>query len=146
MDCLLPGVVSGLSLNAHDRLALAQIEEELAGADPKFAAELSAFSRLTDGEAMPERERIRQARRHGIGPGFRGPRPGRPAAARLMYWIAVAMAVAITLAVIGFALTLGSMGASGACAGWQEGACARGSTPSAPAVPSGHQDRAPSQR
>ncbi|MGH3282091.1 MAG: DUF3040 domain-containing protein [Trebonia sp.] len=133
-----------MSLNAHDRHALAQIEEDLVGGDPKFAAKLSGFSRLADGEEMPESERIRQARRHVVGPALRGLRPGRPGAPRLMYWIAVAMAVALTLAVICFALVLGNTGGKAACTGWQVGACARRSAPSAPAVPSGHKDRVPS--
>lgn len=134
--------MSGLSLNAHDRQALAQIEEELGGDDPKFAARLSAFSRLADGEAMPERERIREARRPVMSPALCGLHPGQPGARKLMYWAAVAMAVAVTLAVISFALVSGHSGTKGACTGWQAGACARQAAPSAPA-PSGQKGGAP---
>lgn len=126
-----------MSLNAHDRHALAQIEEELAGGDPKFAAKLSAFSRLADGEAMPESERIRQARRRVTVPAFRGLRRGQPGRPRLLlYWIVVALAVAVTLAVIGVSLVFGNTGSKGACTGWQTGACR--TAHSAPPAPSGH--------
>lgn len=134
--------MSRLSLNAHDRQALARIEEELGGGDPKFAARLSAFSRLADGEAMPERERISEARQPVIGRALCGLRPGRPGARKLMYWAAVAMAISITLAVISFALVSGHSGTKGACTGWQGGACARQAAPSAPA-PSGQEGHAP---
>ena len=101
-----------LSLNAHDRQVLALIEEELAGADPRFAAKLSAFSRLTEG-AMPERERIRGRRRRPVGapsaggPSVCGLRPGRQASYKFVYWIAVAMALSVSLAMIYFALISG---------------------------------------
>ena len=91
-------------MNAHDRQALARIEETLADADPQFAARMSAFSRLTDDEAVPEREQIRGNVRHAVGLGRWGPRFGQPGARGLAYWIAVALAVAITLAVISAAI------------------------------------------
>lgn len=106
-----------MSLNAHDRQVLALIEEELAGADPRFAAKLSAFSRLAEG-AMPERERIRGRRRRPVGapsvgapspagPSVCGLRPGRQASYKFIYWIAVAMALSVSLAMIYFALISG---------------------------------------
>lgn len=48
-----------LSLSAHDRQELEEIEEGLAASDPQLAAMLSTFSRLVDGEAIPAREQIR---------------------------------------------------------------------------------------
>lgn len=120
-----------MSLSARDRHLLAQIEEEIAGADPRFAARLSAFARLADGGAMPERERIREPRRLAA----------RPVRGGLMRWIAVAMAVAVTLAVISAALVGGRTGGKGACAEWQGLVCTRQAAPSAPA---GQKDRAPS--
>jgi hypothetical protein len=99
--------VTALSLNAHDRQALALIEERLAGTDPPFAAKLSAFSRLAEG-AMPERERIRRRRRRpAAGTSVCGLRPGRRASYKLAYWIAVAMALSVSLAMIYLALTAG---------------------------------------
>ncbi|MGH3263981.1 MAG: DUF3040 domain-containing protein [Trebonia sp.] len=132
-----------MSLNAHDRHALARIEEELQGADPKFVARLSAFCRLANDEAMPEREQIHGARRPSIGLSLSGPHLGRPRARGLMYAIAIAMAAAITLTVISLALVLGHGGRRGACAQWQAGGCARQATPSAPA-PASHKVHAPS--
>jgi hypothetical protein len=134
-----------VSLNAHDRHALARIEEELAESDPRFAARLSAFARLADGGAMPERERIRESRQSVARRVLRGPcSPGCPGARRPMYWIAVAMALAVTLAVISAALVSGNTGAKGACAEWQGLVCTRQAAPSAPA-PAGQEDRAPSR-
>lgn len=121
-----------MSLNAHERHALARIEEELAGADPRFAATLSAFSRMADGEAMPERERIREARRSVMGPAVCGVRPGQPGSYKLVYWAAVAVAVCLTIAVISFALVSGHTGSSGACTEWQTGVCVRQTQPSSP--------------
>lgn len=102
------GKVVVLSLNAHDRHVLALIEEELAGADPRFVAKMSAFSRLAEG-AMPERERIRVRRRrpYVAGPSICGLPPGRQASYKVFYWIAVAMALTVSLAMIYFALISG---------------------------------------
>lgn len=101
------GKVVVLSLNAHDRQVLALIEEELAGADPRFVAKLSAFSRLAEG-AMPERERIRVRRRPYVeGPSICGLPPGRQASYKVFYLIAVAMALTVSLAMISFALISG---------------------------------------
>lgn len=133
-----------VSLNAHDRQALAQIEEALACTDPKFTARLSAFSRLADGGEMPERERIRGGRQRGTGSALCGPRPVQPGAHRLMYWIAVAVAVAITLAVISAALVSGQAGTKGACAQWQGLTCVRRAVPATPPAPAGQQGSAPS--
>lgn len=132
-----------MSLNAHDRQALARIEEELEDADPQFAANLSAFWRLADGEAMPEREEIHGTRRPVIVPALCVRRPGRPRARLLVYAIAIAMAVSITLAVISVALVTGRGGGKDACPQWGAIACVKQTMPSAPA-PSGHNTHAPS--
>jgi Protein of unknown function (DUF3040) len=134
--------VSGLSLNAHDRHALAQIEEALADADPKFAAKLSSFARLADAGSMPERERIGEARRPVFGSSICGMRPGQPGAHKLIYLIIVATAVALTVAMISFALVSHPSG-KGGCAGWQTAACAKQATTTAPAH-SGQQGYLPS--
>jgi hypothetical protein len=124
-----------LSLNAHDRQALARIEETLADTDPRFAARLSAFARLADAGAMPGREELRQDSPHGGGSALRGLCSGQPAKARLMYWIAVALAVAGTLAVVFGVLVGGHAAAQRTCTGWQAVACGRKTPPSAPASP-----------
>lgn len=129
-----------MSLNAHDRQALAQIEEELAGADPQLAAELASFARSADGMGMPERERIRGSRRSVIGRAIRLLRLGQSDAYKAVYWIFLATAVSVVLAAISFALVSRHPSSGGACPGWQVGTCAKQVAPSAP-VPSGHKDR-----
>jgi hypothetical protein len=45
-----------MALAADEERALTRIEEELSRSDPKLAAKLAMFNRLTRAEAMPERE------------------------------------------------------------------------------------------
>ena len=45
-----------MALAADEERALARIEEELRRSDPRLAAKLSMFNRLTRSEAMPQRE------------------------------------------------------------------------------------------
>ena len=45
-----------MALAADEERALVRIEEELCRSDPRLAAKLSMFNRLTRSEAMPERE------------------------------------------------------------------------------------------
>jgi hypothetical protein len=129
-----------VSLSARDRQALDLIEEGLAGADPRFAAKLSAFSRLTDGGEMPARERIQADTRpttlrglppHGLRPGRRK-RPRRPSTGA-----AVTVLLLISLAVISVALVLGHSGAAAACPRHSGAGCANRAVPSAPRVPAG---------
>lgn len=48
-----------MSLSAREQQALNAIEERLTGSDPKLASLLAMFSRLTSGEEMPVREKVR---------------------------------------------------------------------------------------
>ena len=52
-----------MALAADEERALARIEEELCRSDPRLAAKLSMFNRLTRTEAMPERELLTPPRR-----------------------------------------------------------------------------------
>src|ERR1700749_3075065 len=45
-----------MALAADEERALSRIEEELRRSDPRLAAKLSMFNRLTRSEAMPQRE------------------------------------------------------------------------------------------
>jgi hypothetical protein len=66
-----------MSLSAREQHALDSIEAALAGSDPDLALLLATFGRLTSGEEMPVREKIRKNRwwvRRGR---HRRPRPGR---------------------------------------------------------------------
>jgi Protein of unknown function (DUF3040) len=120
-----------LGLNAHDRQALAQIEEALADADPKFAAQLSSFSRLVDGEPVLERERIRDGRRPAAGQSICGLSPERPRAFRLLYVVAAAMALALTITMIVIVLISRTSG-KGTCAQWTAGTCVKQAATSPP--------------
>jgi len=53
-----------MGLSSRERHALDSIEGALAGSDPRLAAMLTAFTRLSAGERMPELERIPAGRRH----------------------------------------------------------------------------------
>lgn len=129
-----------VSLSARDKEALDLIEEGLAGSDPRFAAKLSAFSRLTDGGEMPARERIRAAGRPSA---FRGlllrdsdsGRRTRPR--RSFYWVTLIVWLLISAAMVSVALVLSHSGPP-ACARGQGTGCANRSVPSAPRVPAGH--------
>ncbi len=47
-----------MGLGPNEQRLLAQIERALHGSDPKLAAKLATFNRLTSSEAMPLRERL----------------------------------------------------------------------------------------
>lgn len=132
-----------MSLSAHDRQVLARIEETLAGADPQFAARMSSFSRLADGGAAPERERICGNVRSAIGSGRWSLRSSQSGARKVSSWIAVAIAVAIALAVISAALVSGRANTKDTCAERHGVACAGQAAPSASHAPSGQKDSAP---
>lgn len=124
--------MTGLSLNAHDKQALARIEDALASADPDFAARLSAFSRLADAGAMPERERIRGDKPGAVPRAVRTLSAGGQGSRGLIRWIAVAMWVSISLALISIAIVLGHAGPHTGCPLWQTAVCARPATHPAP--------------
>lgn len=134
-----------MSLNAHDRHALDLIEEGLADSDPRFAAKLSAFSRLTDDGEMPARERIGAGRLHSPGLAVRGLLSGGPARQRrVLYVTAIAVWLSISVMLISVALVLSHSGSATACTEWRGTACAGRATPTAPPVPAGHKHGAPS--
>lgn len=107
-----------MSLNARDRQALSLIEEDLTHSDPRFAARLTAFSRLTDGEEMPARERIR--------PFF---------SRRYLCWIAGIAWLVISMAMLAVALLLTHASTAAGCAGGRSAVrcgqvtCPRAATP-----------------
>jgi hypothetical protein len=88
-----------MTLAAGERRALAKIEKNLRGSDPKLVARLSTFNRLTQAEEMPQRESLtapgglrRLSAKAGFWPGRKrrtpsgqpasSRRPGRPASGR----------------------------------------------------------------
>jgi Protein of unknown function (DUF3040) len=114
-----------MSLSEQDRQILDSIEEELAGSDPKLAAMLACFSRLTAGEDMPARESIRASRRRAACAGQpRWPRPAR--SGRRLAWARTTLALwlALTVALIGVAVAARHGTATRSCVLWSS-ACAR---------------------
>jgi hypothetical protein len=79
-----------MTLAAGERRALAKIEKNLRGSDPKLVARLSTFNRLTQAEEMPQRESLTapsRLRRLSAGAGFWSGRkrrtpPGQPGSSR----------------------------------------------------------------
>jgi hypothetical protein len=127
-----------VSLSAHDKEALDLIAEGLAGSDPRFAAKLSAFSRLTDGGEMPVREQIQAAGRPSAfrGPLLRASGPARRTRPRqTFYRVTVAVWLLISVAMVSVALVFSHSGTT-ACARGQDSGCASRSAPSAPSAPS----------
>ena len=55
--------VAVMSLSARENYTLYSIEYRLSGTDPELASLLDMFTRLTAGEDMPAREKIRMRRR-----------------------------------------------------------------------------------
>lgn len=117
-----------MSLNSRDRQTLSQIEEDLAWSDPRFAARLSAFSRMANGEGMPARERIRQR----IGPFSGGRWWLRWTGGAWIVWLVISMAL-LTVAIV-----LSHSGPAYGCAQWQGLSCTQRSAPTAPPASGGH--------
>jgi len=63
-----------MSLSEQEQHALHSIEDRLTGSDPRLASLLATFTRLTSGEEMPVREKIRAARRRATRSGRRSRR------------------------------------------------------------------------
>jgi hypothetical protein len=113
-----------MSLGARERHALDSIEHGLAYSDPRLAALLATFARLTSGEDMPARERIETAgwpARLWPRPG-QGPVPRRRPAHRVGHrrgWQAMTLVwlvLTVTLATV--ALAVGHNGKPACKASW----------------------------
>ncbi len=116
-----------MSLSSREKQALDSIESRLVGSDPGLASMLGTFTRLTSGEDMPAREKIRprpRMRRHDRGARERPRRlvrrVGRPQAAMLV-WLVISIALLAT----GLAVSRGGGGARRACAASFAVACGR---------------------
>lgn len=127
-----------VSLSARDRQALEEIEEELGGSDPRFAAKLSAFSRLTDDGEMPARERIRAGRRRAAGRALLFPVGGERPRRSVFMWISVTIWLVISAALLSVALVLSHTAGTASCAQWKGLLCVHRVVPSAPASHTGH--------
>jgi hypothetical protein len=109
-----------MGLSFRDCQELDCIEERLASSDPELASKLLTFSRLTAGEDMPERERIRSGlpstRRRLITRTPAG--PGRPRGHFGRSRTAVALWLVMTVALIVAAVTASHVGGAGRCTAW----------------------------
>jgi hypothetical protein len=103
--------VSAMSLSTGDQRALDSIEDGLAGSDPRLASLLATFARLTAGEELPVRERIRA----GQGTMRRGVRQLPKCLRGQLVWPFLWLAIFIAL--IAVALTV-SHGGKAPCPGW----------------------------
>lgn len=131
-----------MSLSAREQQALDSIEGGLAGSDPGLAALLGTFARLTSGEDMPAREKIRPAGRRDTRDARRSRRhPRRDRACRLyqrpgfqraalLLWLPITAVIAIALLAAGTAISHG--GSRAACTQSWAAVC----TAPAPAHPS----------
>lgn len=109
-----------MSLNAREKHALDSIEGVLADSDPKLAALLATFNRLTSGEDMPVRERILSRRRvRRARPARAGPRTGQRASSRRLIRRAaplVWLVISVALIAAAVAVSLSGSGGRRACA------------------------------
>jgi nucleotide-binding universal stress UspA family protein len=131
--------VPTVSLSAREQQELDSIEDEIAASAPRLASLLATFTRLTAGEELPVRERIKDAsRRRGRRrpPFLMSRHHGRSAMslslAAVLLWLAVSIALVVTALVIsrggnGKGCTLQGI----ACAGQAPANAARPAKPSA---------------
>ena len=110
-----------MGLGPNEQRLLGQIERALHGSDPKLAAKLAAFNRLTFHEAMPLRERL-----------LRPPSRGPPS--RVVRFAPVAMAAFVVFMILISVTVLSRIGPSragsaAACGiAWVQG-CQAGASP-----------------
>jgi hypothetical protein len=111
-----------VSLSAQEQQVLDLIKDGLAGSDSGLAALLGTFNRLTSGEEMPAREKIRPGSREAAGCAGRGRRYPhrdcrypRQAHRRLGQWGPPLLWLLITLSLIIFALVAGRGASPGKC-------------------------------
>jgi hypothetical protein len=106
-----------MSLSAREQQALDSITDRLAGSDPELAALLTRFTRLTSGEEMPLRERIRA--------GKEVRRPAGRVSGRLgLQWAALLLSLLTAGAVIVVSLVLNQGRSQGPCTTFSYAACA----------------------
>ena len=102
-----------MSISEREQQALVSIEKDLAGSVPELAAKLAVFTRLTAGEAMPPRERVRRpARTSPASPATarasRGSARAWPRLRRRTGWRLMAMAVVLAILALAFATSHGA--------------------------------------
>ena len=119
-----------MSISQREQTALEAMENGLARSSPELASMLTIFSRLTEGEELPVRERVRPA----VGDRGTGAAvAGRIGAGRIRRhlgrqpwrWLWLAAAVAL----LALSLTVGHGTGENPCAALRIGACGRAHVP-----------------
>lgn len=125
-----------MSISEHERQALESIESDLASTGTELTAMLAIFARLTAGEEMPARERVRRgfdADRAATGAPA-GEAAGRPAGPRRirprlrkqspwLVWLVWLVWPVLAIALLTVALAFGHGGGRGACSATRTAAC-----------------------
>ena len=129
-----------MSISEHERQVLESIERELASTGPQLASMLAIFARLTAGEDMPVRERLRRALDV---PSAEDPRASARAAvrttrrhrtmARLRRQSAWVICLVVAIALVALALTVDRGAGRGVCPVTQTAACRQLSGSGSPA-------------
>ncbi|MGH3254539.1 MAG: DUF3040 domain-containing protein [Streptosporangiaceae bacterium] len=89
-----------MSLSAHEQQALDGIASGLAHSDPRLASLLATFSKLTSGEEMPAREKVRVVRWNALRRARRMYERAGFKRVALVLWLVIGIAlVAVALAV-----------------------------------------------
>ena len=121
-----------MSISQREQTALDAMENSLARSSPKLASMLTIFSRLTEGEELPVRERA--------GPAVAGLGKGAAAAGRIgtgrirrhlsrAVWLWLSLVAAVAL--LALALTVGHGTGKVPCTALRAGACGQGHVPPA---------------
>jgi hypothetical protein len=131
---------SAMSLSAWEQQSLDSIKNGLTGSDPELTALLITFTRLTAGEAMPVRARLRARSRRAIQRSRRRARRGRDqvgqAYLRIRSRYAVLAWLLVTMVMIGVAVALSQGDGPSACSGpWWDAACANAAPVPGPPFP-----------
>jgi|SRR5215472_8140982 len=111
-----------MSISEREQQALDAIASGLARSGPELASMLAMFSRLTEGEEMPLRERLRRV--------AGGPVWVRPWHIRREAWRWLWLVAAVALLVL--ALTLGRGTGKSACTALRVAACRQAPAPARP--------------
>lgn len=129
-----------MSLSAWEQQSLDSIKDGLTGSDPELTALLITFTRLTADEQMPVRATLRTRSRRAIQRSCRRARRGRDGAGRAYQRLSSRYAVlawlAVTMVMIGVAVTLSHGDGPSACLGsWWGPACASAAPVPGPPLP-----------
>lgn len=115
-----------MSLSTREQQALDSIAYGLAGSDPKLASRLAIFTRLTSGEEMPAREKIRADGWRAVGrPRPSSQHPGRGNVGRHMRSVPRWLRWPLALPLLWLTTAIALIAAGIILSGGGQGSCAR---------------------